>query len=54
MVLATRAAFARAIDAGFLRHNPATQVALPDRPPSRRTALSADQLEQVHLSLLTH
>jgi site-specific recombinase XerD len=54
MVLATRAAFARAIDSGFLRHNPATQVALPDRPPSRRTALSADQLEQVHLALLTH
>jgi site-specific recombinase XerD len=54
MVLATRAAFARAIDAGFLRHNPATQVALPDRPPSRRTALRADQLEEVHLALLTH
>src|ERR1035437_924051 len=26
----------------------------PDRPPSRRTALSADQLEQAHLALLTH
>ena len=54
MILATRAAFARAINAGFIRHNPATQVALPDRPPSRRTALSADQLEQVQLTLLTH
>ena len=37
MVLATRAAYARAIDAGLVRHNPATGVALPDRPPSRRT-----------------
>ena len=54
MVLATRAAYARAIDAGLVRHNPAAGVALPDRPPSRRTALSADQLEQAHLALLTH
>ena len=54
MVLATRAAYARAIDAGLVRHNPATGVTLPDRPPSRRTALSADQLEQSHLALLTH
>jgi site-specific recombinase XerD len=54
MVLATRAAFTGAIDAGLVRHNPASHVALPDRPPSRRTALSADQLEQAHLALLAH
>jgi len=54
MVLATRAAFAGAIDCGLVRHNPAGQVALPDRPPSRRSALSADQLEQAHFALLAH
>lgn len=54
MVLAARATFAAAIRAGLLRHNPAADVALPDRPASRRTALSADQLDQAHLALLTH
>ena len=54
MVLATRAAFAAAIDAGVIRQNPAAQVRLPDRPLSRRTALSADRLEQAHLCLLAH
>jgi integrase len=54
MILATRAAFAHAIDSGLIRHNPACQVALPDRPPSRRGALSADQLAQVHFALVAH
>ena len=54
MILATRAAFAGAIDSGLVRHNPAAQVALPDRPPSRRSALSAEHLEQAHLTLLAH
>jgi site-specific recombinase XerD len=54
MVLATRAAFAAAIDNGLLRHNPALRCPLPERPPSRRNALSADQLEGAHLSLLAH
>ncbi len=53
-VLAARAAFAGAITAGLLRTNPATQVELPERPPSRRGALSCDQLEQAHLCLLAH
>jgi integrase len=54
MVLATRAAFAAAINNGLLRHNPALGCPLPDRPPSRRTALTADQLEGAHLALLAH
>ncbi|HVA09866.1 MAG TPA: site-specific integrase [Acidimicrobiales bacterium] len=54
MILATRAAFAHAIESGLIRHNPACQVPLPDRPPSRRGALSADQLAQVHFALLAH
>jgi hypothetical protein len=52
MILATRAAFAQAIESGLIRHNPACQVSLPDRPPSRRGALSADQLAQVHFALV--
>ena len=54
MVLATRAAFTAAIDAGFVRKNPAAQVDLPGRPPSRRAALGAAELGQVHLGLLAH
>ena len=54
MILATRAAFAHAIESGLIRHNPACRVALPDRPPSRRGALSADQLAQVHFALVAH
>ncbi|MGI8515831.1 MAG: tyrosine-type recombinase/integrase [Acidimicrobiia bacterium] len=54
MVLAVRTAFKNAVDAGLLRQDPAAEVALPDRPPSRRTALSSDQLEQAHLALLAH
>jgi len=33
MILATRAAFAHAIESGLIRHNPACQVALPDLRP---------------------
>lgn len=51
-VLAARAAYARAIAAGTLRENPAAGVDLPARPEGRRTALSCDQLKQVHLSLV--
>jgi site-specific recombinase XerD len=54
MILATRAAFTHAIGAGLVRHNPACQVPLPDRPPSRRGALSADQLTQAHFALVAH
>jgi len=54
MVLATRAAFASAISSGLLRYNPALGCPLPDRPPTRRTALSAGQLEGAHLALLAH
>lgn len=51
-VLAARAAYAGAIAAGMLRDNPAAAVNLPARPDGRRTALSCDQLKQVHLSLV--
>jgi site-specific recombinase XerD len=54
LILATRAAFAGAIESGLVRHNPAGQVGLPDRPPSRRGALSAEQLGQAHFALLAH
>lgn len=54
MVLAARAAFAAAIEAGLLRTNPASTVALPARPPSRRCALTADQLEEMHLAITAH
>lgn len=54
MVLAVRAAFAAAIEAGFVRKNPAAQVDLPDRPPTRRAALGATELGQIHQSLLAH
>jgi integrase len=42
------------MQAGTVRHNPASQVRLPERPASRRTALSCDQLAEVHLALLAH
>lgn len=51
-VLATRAAFARAVRDGRLRHNPANDVELPERPASRRAALGHEQLAQVRLCLL--
>jgi site-specific recombinase XerD len=51
-VLAVRAAYARAVDAGTLRENPATEVSLPVRPAGRRTALSSDQLKQIRLALV--
>lgn len=51
-VLATRAAYARAIAAGDLRDNPAADVELPARPASQRSALSCEQLRQAHLCLL--
>ncbi len=53
-VLAVRAAFARAVVAGHLRCNPASDVELPGRPASQRAALSAEQLKQMHLGLLAH
>jgi hypothetical protein len=53
MILATRAAFTHAIGAGLVRHNPACQVPLPDRPPSRRGALSAIRLSQDDLAPAT-
>jgi hypothetical protein len=48
-VQATRAAYVRAQAAGKVRVNPAAEVPLPNRPPSRRTALSPQQLRQAHL-----
>jgi hypothetical protein len=40
-VLATRAAYARAMRSGLVRHNPASEVNLPERPATRRAALTA-------------
>jgi hypothetical protein len=51
-VQAARAAYRRAIGAGSIQANPATEAAMPSRPPSRRTALSPQQLRQTHLYLL--
>lgn len=51
-VLAARAAWARAIAAGRLRENPAAAVDLPARPPGPRSALSAEQLRQIHAGLM--
>lgn len=53
-VLATRAAYAHALGAGAVRHNPASDVELPERPATRRTALTSDQLAQARLALLAH
>jgi integrase len=52
IIFAIRAAFGGAIASGLVRHNPACKVSLPHRRPSRRGALSADQLAQVHSTLL--
>lgn len=51
MVLATRAAFGAAVQTGVIRANPASTVALPERPPSRRCALTSTQLEAAHLAV---
>lgn len=51
-VLASRAAYARAIAAGVLRDNPAAGVELPARPAGPRSALSGEQLSQLHVSLI--
>lgn len=51
-VLAARSAYGRAVDAGLVTSNPAAVVALPARPPGRRTALSRQQLEDAHHALV--
>jgi site-specific recombinase XerD len=53
-VLAARAAYRRAVASGAVRVNPAERVDLPERPASRRTALTSDQLKQAHLCLIAH
>jgi site-specific recombinase XerD len=54
LVLAVRAAWARALREEMVTNNPANDVAVPERPPSRRTALACEQLTEAHLSLLAH
>ena len=51
-ILATRAAYVRAIRAGVVRRNPVDEVRMPSRPATRRTALGTEQLAQVRLALL--
>jgi site-specific recombinase XerD len=53
-VLAVRAAWARALRDDVVRRNPAGEVAVPERPASRRTALACEQLTEARLSLLAH
>jgi integrase len=53
-VLAVRAAWARALRDEMVTNNPASEVALPERPASRRTALAPEQLMEARLSLLAH
>jgi site-specific recombinase XerD len=53
-ILATRAAFVRAVRAGTVRHNPVDEVRMPSRPASRRMALGCEQLAQVRLALAAH
>jgi site-specific recombinase XerD len=53
-ILATRAAYVRAVRAGTVRHNPVDEIRMPSRPASRRTALGCEQLAHVRLALLAH
>jgi integrase/recombinase XerC len=53
-VLAARAAYGAGIVAGLVRVNPAADVPLPERPSSRRTALTFEELKQVHLAAVAH
>jgi site-specific recombinase XerD len=53
-ILATRAAYVRAVRGGLVRRNPVDEARMPSRPATRRTALGCEQLEQVRLTLLAH
>lgn len=53
-ILATRAAYLRAVRAGTVRRNPVDEVRMPSRPASRRTALGCEQLAQVRLAVVAH
>jgi site-specific recombinase XerD len=52
MVLAARAAFAAGAESGLVRANPASSVALPERPPSLRCALTHEQLAGLQIAVV--